>query len=320
MAGLRQGGGGKMHGPPGRQLCSPHCLSCTLSLALLLAGSSYIFASLSNKRSEMVSQFNNDVRTWMESERSKFAAWRFFVAARWKESSLSSSMDPREEMGFRLRDEGGEGIESYIPLMYGAVIEFQSTPEFQAMPEAFNLSWLDGQAAPMAAFHFTARSSTMTVPVGVVEYPLISDIVTGSMKTDAARKCRVMHGEWKDHECHRVRRLSRLCLQVDAQGVGWQLRNSSGCYSEGPAEYTYVTAEGGQHEIEIQMLQALSLLIVGSLFGILATCSVLRRWASDGSTCGHRDDSDGYLEAQDSDGYSATGRNSSTESESLIRR
>jgi len=253
MAGVRRAQEGKSSPVGNADICSPRCLSCSLALILLGVGIGYLIPSFSNERLAMVHDFDEHVHAWTETERAKFTAWNFDMAASWNSGSDVASMDAIEETGFQLHDvERGDGVESYIPLVYSATLEFPADLDDLTS----NLSALEYGAAPTAVFHFTARSMNGTVQVGSVEVPLLYS--TLEARQTVQHKCWSLHrGMWHGNQCLVVRQLTQLCLQVEATSPGWQLRNSSGCYSSGPADYSPVTpqsfSKGGHHQIKVQL-------------------------------------------------------------------
>lgn len=246
------------------ETCSPGCVSGVMTFGLMLAALIYMIMSFGNTRTAHVREYDEHVRLWTASERSKFAKWHFQMSTHWTtdvEVDASQDLNSSEQKGFRIHDsEDGRGVDDYVPLVQSATISF---PDHF---EGLNATAVTALGAPPTAdFVFTARRSTSAaeVQVGSLKLPLIyARSVMGHTPNPSSKCPAEQHGTWHAGRCHVVRRLAHICLQLEETGSGWKLRQRTeggfwGCdprYQWNPATYAFVTPSSGyKHQVMIEL-------------------------------------------------------------------
>lgn len=246
-----------------RETCTPGCVASVMTFGFMLAALIYMIMSFNNTRAANVREYDEHVRSWTASERSHLAPWHFQMSTHWTagvEVDASQDLNSSEQKGFQLHDaEHGSGVDDYAPLVQSAIIEFP------AYLEGMNASTLTALGAPpKAAFVFTAKSnSSNEIQVGSLEVPLIYASTVMGHTPNPSSKCRAeQHGTWYAGRCHVVRRLARICLQLEVAGSGWKLRQRTGGDVWGcdprnrwdPATYAFVTPSSGhKHQVVVEL-------------------------------------------------------------------
>eukprot|EP00930_Biecheleria_cincta_P007346 TRINITY_DN108554_c0_g1_i1.p1 TRINITY_DN108554_c0_g1~~TRINITY_DN108554_c0_g1_i1.p1 ORF type:complete len:360 (-),score=49.91 TRINITY_DN108554_c0_g1_i1:155-1192(-) len=260
-ASAREAGVGSF--PRSSEACTPGCISGVLTFGLMLAALIYTILSFNSARTEHVREYDDHVRLWTASERSRFASWHFHMSSHWTtdvEVNISQDLCSSEQKGFQIDDtENSRGVDDYVPLVQRATMNF---PEYFEGMNATAVTELG--ALPAAVFVFTARSTSATeVQVGSLKLPLIyASTVMGHTPNPSSKCSAQQHGTWYAGRCHVERRLARICLQLEAAGSGWKLRQRTdgsvwGCDPRNhwnPATYEFVTQRSGyKHKVVVEL-------------------------------------------------------------------
>lgn len=190
-----------------------------------MAGLVLVVLSFSNDRDERIDEFDSAALVWEEFHRDIFSQLEASAAANWTLGVGGGSGLMRMQLsgdimwGFQ-DSEGAEGIVDFEPLRLVAGVDLPGYYGNTSMPWAplptraaaptvvfeFNLSWpgADGSPPEHSAF------STEAFPLAFEE----TSPAPGTA-TSGARRCQQQRrGIWSGGQCHRVKRLAGVCLQI----------------------------------------------------------------------------------------------------------
>lgn len=209
-------------------------LSTCAAVILVCAGATSLINSFFNQREELVQQYDARVQEWISSSRPDFVHSWLQVTAHWNDTrkgSASENHDVEKEMveshasDRNFHDsEGGKGLLSYTPLKFTSTFEFGS---YYPKNDTWDLLPFQDNA-PTVTFEFRMKSGNGTVNTfQMIPAALAYDQVVTPRTPAPDRKCRQeQHGMWKGRQCHVVRQLSRVCVQVyhDEDGT-WKMHS-----------------------------------------------------------------------------------------------
>mmetsp|Transcript_29459 Transcript_29459/g.66774 ORF Transcript_29459/g.66774 Transcript_29459/m.66774 type:complete len:345 (-) Transcript_29459:108-1142(-) len=186
--------------------------------------------SFTDTRGSLVANYDGLVALWTASERAGFANTTVNVTARWMTGRnvteiMEASAAPEERP---LHDvEHGAGLLAYEPLIFSASFDFKSYyPGLADTQDDKEWSPLPGRSeATHVAFEFTARSGNGSISKFVTaSVPLVYDLVVRPRTPAPDNKCRrEQSGVWRDRQCHVVKQLKSVCVQVQLDdSQAWQ--------------------------------------------------------------------------------------------------
>eukprot|EP00928_Gymnodinium_smaydae_P020078 TRINITY_DN17755_c0_g1_i1.p1 TRINITY_DN17755_c0_g1~~TRINITY_DN17755_c0_g1_i1.p1 ORF type:complete len:426 (-),score=77.50 TRINITY_DN17755_c0_g1_i1:305-1531(-) len=201
---------------------------CFLSLGFLIAAIVLLASSLRDTRGAAVRDFDEAVRLWATSGRADFGGALFNVTARLPGSVESMKMIPvaseSEDIDWRQKDsEAGLGVDIFQGLAFVARLPVPGYHEGNATARAEMAPLPPRSEAPMLTIDIVGGNGGK---FSLGPLPIHFDEVLKQMTPNPEGKCwRVQRGHWRQRQCHVVRRLANICIQVERTASGaWQAK------------------------------------------------------------------------------------------------
>jgi len=215
-------------------------ISTCVCSALLCAGIGSVVSSFTDVRSVLVQEYDERVKEWKNSEREHFEGAWLQVSAAWNASlatldadmadgvlNQTKAMKVSEADDRSFHDaEAGDGLLSYTPLKFQSSFRFASYYPKDGVWEGFSLPPRTEAQAVIIELAMRSRNGTMS-RFALSPLPLAYDEMVHARTPSPEHKCRYeQSGTWMNQQCHVVKRLDAICVQVYHDEAGaWHLHS-----------------------------------------------------------------------------------------------